>query len=262
MELYFGFAKELLKKGLAQTVETYSDVNLYDKTIQFTDDILFYQKLAKQQGGNVLDIGCGTGRIMQALLEEGISVIGMDLSEDMLEVARKKLESKGHEPILYHGDMRDYHIPEIFSLIIIPYYSMIYIHNDDDRKKVFQSISKHLETGGILAFDFDTGVCEEGESRPWLSMQGMDQRTGEVSVRIAQMKGINKNLRVVNQINYRYTKTSTQITVEASKESTCSAYAMKELLESEGFRINGFYSDYNYTPYKDGEECVVVAEKL
>ena len=63
MEYYFGFAKELLDKGLAETAAPYGKDNLYDLTIQFDDDLDFYLSLAEKKH-RVLDLACGTGRLL------------------------------------------------------------------------------------------------------------------------------------------------------------------------------------------------------
>ncbi len=57
----------------------------------FKDDIAFYKEKAKESGGPILELGCGTGRVTIPLLEEGNEVWGLDLSADMLSQLRKKV---------------------------------------------------------------------------------------------------------------------------------------------------------------------------
>ncbi|MEA4883754.1 MAG: class I SAM-dependent methyltransferase [Clostridia bacterium] len=121
MDLYFGMARRLLDNGLATAVDSYGNDNLYDRTIQFTDDLAFYRDLAKKQGGPVLDIACGTGRVLLHLLGSGYTVVGLDLSAPMLEMSREKARTLGFEPVLHQGDMREFDLEgRRFSLIIIP----------------------------------------------------------------------------------------------------------------------------------------------
>ena len=261
MEKYFGFAKELMDKGLAKECSFYEDNKNYDHTIEMTEDIPFYLSLAKVNPGKVLDIGCGTGRVMAPLLKEGIETVGMDLSEDMLTIAKSKLLKLHSDPRLVQGDMKDFEIPGPFSLIIIPNFSMIYIHSDTDRKRVFKCIYKHLAPGGKLAFDFDASVETPETSKPWLSLQHVDHLSGEITIQTAQRKVSSKNQRLMNIISYTYKKVETLITAESVLESTCSAVHMKSILEQEGFVVEGLYSNYQHRPYDTGEVCVVVAKK-
>lgn len=261
MEKYFGFAKELMDHGLATERSAFEENRIYDKTIDFVEDIPFYLALAKSSKSKVLDIGCGTGRIMGPMLESDVEIVGMDLSEDMLKIAREKLQPISREVVLLQGDMRDFEIPEQFSLILIPYYSMIYMYSDEDRKKVFQCVYKHLEPGGKFAFDFDAAVETPGVSKPWLSLQDLDGNTGEITLQTAQMKVTEENLRLMNILYYTHKKDETIITAESILEATCKADHMKALLEQEGFLVEGIYGGYDYRPYDNGEVCVVVAKK-
>lgn len=260
MNQYFGLAKDLLDRGLAREAASYDKNNTYDTAIQFTADLEFYTGLAVEQQGKVLDIGCGTGRVMLPLLREGIDVTGMDLSPHMLKAAADKLGKEGFSPELHQGDMRDFSLPKHFNLIIIPYYSLIYMTTDQERSKVLQCCYSHLASGGMLAFDFDAGTNTPGLSRPWLGFQETDTNGG-VTIQTAQMNQVQEHLRIVNIITYRFKGPDSWIDVSASVEASIPTPRMKTLLEKAGFAVRGFYQDYSYTPYSGGEECIVIAEK-
>lgn len=260
MEKYFGLAKELMDKGLAREIESYDENNTYDTAIQFTDDLEFYIRLAKKQGGKVLDIGCGTGRVMLPLLQAGIEVQGMDLSAHMLSIAADKLSKAGFSPALSQGDMQNFSIPQEFKLIIIPYYAMIYMTSDQERSSVLECCHRHLAPGGVFAFDFDAGINPPGLSKPWLGFEKVDP-DGTVTIQTAQMNQVQQDLRIINMITYRFQGVKSRIDVNASIEASIPTARMRELLEEAGFVVKGFYRDYQYTPYSDGEECIVIAEK-
>lgn len=262
MQKYFGIAKKLLDKGLAREGFSYDANNTYDDAITFTDDIEFYVSLSKKQGGKVLDIGCGTGRVMLPLMRAGIDVIGMDLSPHMLVKAKAKLGMAGFTPEVYEGDMKDFALPYEFSLIIVPYYSMIYMHSDDDRSSVLRCCFKHLKLGGVLAFDFDAGCGTPGMGKPWLGFEKIDESTGAVIIQTCQMNQVTEYLRIINILTHILKGPESHITVSASIEASIPTNHMKIMMQKAGFTVQGFYKDYDYTPHMGGEECVVVAAKL
>ena len=260
MSKYFGLARELLDKGLAREIKAYDENNTYDTAIQFTDDLDFYFNLAKDQGGKVLDIGCGTGRVLLPLMQKGIAMAGMDLSSPMLDLAQDKLARAGFAPELHIGDMRDFSLSQTFNLIIIPYYAMIYMSTDEERSSVLGCCHRHLSPGGVLAFDFDSGISEPGLSKPWLGFEKIDPSIPEVVIQTVQMNQVEEDLRIINMITYRFGP-KPSIDVNASIEASITVPRMKLLLEAAGFTSLAFYKDYEYTVHDGGEECVVIARK-
>lgn len=261
MDMYFGLAKELLAKGLAQAKEAFADNSTYDTAIQFTADLDFYLGLAARQKGPVLDIGCGTGRVLLPLLQAGNQAVGLDSSVNMLSLAQAKLAAAGLEAPLFQGDMRDFDLGRQFSLVIIPYYAMIYMTGDQERRQVFQCCHRHLAPGGLLAFDFDAGRNLPGLSRPWLGFQTVNA-AGQVILQTVQINHLEKQLRIANIITYRLQGKETSIEVNACLEASISPNRMGELLQESGFEVNGFYRDYIYTPYTGGEECIALAKNI
>lgn len=260
MELFFGFARELLERGKAQVAEPYGAHSLYDLLNQFDDDIPFYLGLAQAAPGKILEIGCGSARVLQHLVEAGVDVVGLDASPEMLRQARTRLGGASVE--LVQADMRSFSLPHKFALIMMPYCTFIYATNDQERRAVLENCFQHLQQGGVLAFDFLAGEAEPGEGLPYLALQGVHPFTGEVLVHTVQVKGIRADLRLLNQVSYHMGETGpAKITVQASLEGICRSERVVELLEEVGFSVQGMYSDYNCTPYNGEEFCVVVAEK-
>ena len=87
----------------------------------------FYVDLAKQSEGPVLDIACGTGRILLPCLQAGVDIEGLDLFEPMLKRLRTKATALGLSPQLYQSDMSDFSLPRRYALAMIPFNA--FIHN-------------------------------------------------------------------------------------------------------------------------------------
>ena len=148
-----------LRPALFRAGQPWNDATmarLYD-AFPFSDDVPFYLELAQRQGGNVLEIACGTGRVLVPLAQAGNSVTGVDASPYMLEVAREKLAAAGPEAggraRLLQADMRDFNIEERFDLAIIAVKSIAYLTSRADQQRTLKQIAAHLRDGGMLAID-------------------------------------------------------------------------------------------------------------
>src|SRR5713226_4481605 len=73
-----------------------SFARFYDlDTLEVVDDLPFWINLARRTGGPVLEVGCGTGRVVIPLAESGAHVVGIDVSAAMLAIARDKVSAAG-----------------------------------------------------------------------------------------------------------------------------------------------------------------------
>lgn len=124
---------------------------------KFVQDIPFYLEYAKKSRGEVLEMACGTGRILFPIAREGIHITGLDISQGMLDVARKKLaalEKKDQANVeLVHGDMRDFDLKKKFPLIYIPFRSFQGLLTRDDQGKCLACSRRHLADDGTFILD-------------------------------------------------------------------------------------------------------------
>lgn len=264
MDEFFGFARELLEKGRAKIADIYANAELYDLLVQSELDAQFYLQLAKRRGGRVLDLACGSGRIIPSLLDAGLEISALDLAPKMLARAKTRLGSRASEVEFVLGDMRNFSFARPFDTIMIPYCSLMYMHNDEDRKRVFQCCHENLKPGGYLAFDFLAGEVELGEGFPTLAMQGIHPFTGDILLSVVQVLGVAHDLRLLNQINYVLPEVggAPSITVFSSKEAVVDPKRITELLRETEFTIEGVYNNHLLHEYNGGEECLILAQKF
>ncbi|GAA5529787.1 methyltransferase domain-containing protein [Herpetosiphon gulosus] len=114
-------------------------------------DRFFYRELIAQHGQPVLDIGCGTGRLLLDYLAEDIDIDGIDNSPDMLELCRLKAQAVGLKPNLYQQQLEDLNLPRQYATILIPSSSLQLITEPALVQQALQHVDAHLLAGGVVA---------------------------------------------------------------------------------------------------------------
>lgn len=117
-------------------------------------EIAFWTRTVQTIGQPVLELGCGTGKVLIPLLEQGFDVAGIDNSEDMLARCRTTCQRKGLKPELYEQSMLNMQLPRRFRLIILPSASLSLFTLDDQIRAMFGRVVAHLEPGGAFVYGF------------------------------------------------------------------------------------------------------------
>lgn len=105
----------------------------------------------------IAELGCGTGNITGRLAKEGYDMIGIDISEEMLSVAKTKAEEDGSKNILYLlQDMTEFELYGTVDVILCLCDSINYITEYDDLVQVFKLVNNYLEPNGLFIFDINT----------------------------------------------------------------------------------------------------------
>jgi SAM-dependent methyltransferase len=133
---------------------TFDDGELYDLLCTgLTYGLDFYVGLAREAQGPVLDIACGTGRILLPCAQAGVDIDGLDLYEGMLAPLRKKAAALGLSPTLYQADMGDFRLPRRYALVMIPFNAFGHNLTQEAQIRCLERCREHLLPGGLLAFD-------------------------------------------------------------------------------------------------------------
>jgi SAM-dependent methyltransferase len=145
----------------------------------------FYIEQAGERGGPALELGCGSGRLTIPIAQEGIDIVGADLSPSMLLSARAKGAAAGLRIPFVQADMRQFDLGARFSTILIAGNSLLHLLTIADLKHCFASVRRHLAPGGRLVFDVSkwdlTRLARDpGERHPVLRVNHPER--GEISV--------------------------------------------------------------------------------
>ena len=142
----------------AGATEPFRDAVLYDwEYRRRRDDVAFYRMLAAERGGPVLDLGCGTGRLLIPLAGDGFDVVGLDLSASMLARARAKARRRSRElaarTLLLQGDLRALPLRGPFPLAVMAFHTIQHLVDDHEIVATLREIRRVLSPDGWLAFD-------------------------------------------------------------------------------------------------------------
>lgn len=120
------------------------------------DDRFFYLDVVRKYGQPVLDIGCGTGRILLDFMQQGIDIDGVDNSPEMLALLRQRAEKLGLDQIVYQQEMADLSLPRKYGTILVPSSSFQLLLDPALPPMALRCFYEHLLPGGTLGMPFMT----------------------------------------------------------------------------------------------------------
>lgn len=163
--MYFGIFQDLRALNMPNSHDFdlyegyYSE--FYEAVAGRTDydiPLLMEQAQLKAGQGKVLELACGSGRILMHLANRGYQAVGLDLSDDMLRICRKKQEQlparfRGRIEV-QQGDMTQFELGEKYPLIILSATSISLLQTREQVERLLQTVSEHLAEGGRFVFDY------------------------------------------------------------------------------------------------------------
>jgi SAM-dependent methyltransferase len=260
--------------GFAQVYDKFMDNVPYDKWAEDIRRILINQGISE---GILLDLGCGTGNITRRFAGYGYDMIGIDRSEEMLQIAiEKKYEeelaenSKARDILYLKQDMRNFELYGTVSAIICICDSLNYITKEEELLSVFSLVNNYLEAGGIFLFDMNTEykykeilsenvIAENREDCSFIWENYFDEKENinEYQVTIFVEAEAEEDNR--HQKGRLYEKFS-----EMHYQKAYSVDTVKSLLEKAGMEFIGVYEAFSENPPKETAErvCFLAREKF
>lgn len=139
--------------GFAAVYDMFMDNIPYQEWCEYLADIL---KDYGVEDGLLLDLGCGTGKLTRLLAKKGYDMIGVDMSEDMLELAMEHQAEDGGEILYLLQDMREFELYGTVRAVVSICDSMNYLMEYEDLVQVFSLANNYLDPGGVFVFDLNT----------------------------------------------------------------------------------------------------------
>lgn len=232
----------------------------YDLDLEGYDrDVAMYRELASSRVAegfaDLLELGCGTGRVTAPLAEAGLDVVGVDSSPAMLDVARRRV---GTLPVtLIEGDMREIDLSRRFDAVLIPLGGLQHMETAADVAAALGTVARHLAPHGLAAVDVEAPHPDdlapgpqpllEHWTRPW--------RGGSVTKLVAVEGEPSRGLR---RVTWHYDvqpadgplrRLTARFTLRA-----ITAGELELAARLAGLVVTAWYGDYDLSPVSDGDE--------
>lgn len=229
----------------------------------FADDIPFYCELARRTGGRVLDVMCGSGRLIVPLAQAGLRVTGIDSSAAMIERARMRVAAAGvtARAALHHSDVRSALPAGPYNLAIVALNSFMHLLTIEDQLAALARIHNVLNPGGLLAIDVFNPHAR--------NLAGCDgelvlDRTFRLDDDALVCKFVAQRADMAQQINnvtFVYDELDAnggvRRTVHPMALRWFYRYELEHLLERAGFVVEAVYGSYDLDPFLSGSDIML-----
>jgi SAM-dependent methyltransferase len=248
----------------------------YDHVAPYRErqDVAFFVELARASGGPVLEIGCGTGRVLIPTAQAGLEIVGLDASAAMLSICRARL---AREPAdvqsraqIVEGDMREFDLGREFRLATIPFRPFQHLITVEDQLACLTSIHRHLADGGKLILDVFNPSLPHLVEEPYLAEfgdePGFTMPDGRKVVRRSRIvaRDLFNQVQDIELIYYvAHPDGREERLVHRFQMRYLFRFEAEHLLARTGFHVEAVYADYDRSPYgsKSPGELILVAAK-
>lgn len=233
------------------------------------DDLPMYRDFALAADGPILELGCGTGRVLVLLAQEGHALTGLDSSEAMLNVARIKVQAAGvgNQVKLVRGDMCDFKLPDSFNLVIIPINTFMHCHDMERQLACLRCACRHLVPGGRLVIDLfhpDLQTLLESDGRLLLRGEVVDPDTGHtlqhyVTRRVELATQTQHTTFVIDEMD---ASGNVRRSLFPFRMRFVYRYEMELLLRLAGYSLEAVYGSYDLEPFDSESEKMIFVARL
>lgn len=225
-------------------------------------DVEYYSERLSQVKGKILEPAVGTGRILIPLLEQGLSIEGFDLSEEMLTYCRDNLTLANKDANIFLADMETFQSESHYEAIILPAGTFLLIDDDDKAMHILANFYHHLKPNGRLIVDlFLQPEFSESSSH----YRTFTNKQGElITLQITQSEM--NHIKQTTTSHHRYDKWKDGTCIDSEFEIfTLKWYGINEfkrLLMQIGFKDIVISADYSYQQYPTNRNQVITFEAI
>jgi cyclopropane fatty-acyl-phospholipid synthase-like methyltransferase len=233
----------------------------------FDEDLNLYTNFAELCGSPVLELACGSGRLLVPLAREGYELTGVDSSARMLKLAQEALEQAGvaAQCTLVQESMSTLHLGQKFRLAFIALGSFGHVCSRQEQRQTLATVRNHLTSNGKFILDISNADARYMEH---LSGQVLHQGTWQredgalLSHLVSPASSPTKHLLELTHFYEEHQQgEAVRRTVITTHLYLFERNEVELLLEEAGFRITDVYGDYELNPYEhDSPRMIFIAE--
>ena len=242
-------------------------------------DVPFWRNLAVNAGGNVLELGCGTGRVSLPLARAGVKLVGVDRSAAMLDLARRRLVRSGLQRTLrlVQADIRHLPFPattikstprrrsrDRFAMVMAPYGILQSLLYERDLARTLSEIHRVLEPNGTFGLELVADLPSWEEYRKRISLKGWRGRRGGAYVTLVESvrQDPARHRTIFDQEFTERRGRQTRVRRFSLAFRTLSVPQMTRRLERAGFEISALLGDYRGGHWdKRADVWIILARK-
>jgi len=233
------------------------------------DDVPFYRGLAQRCGGRVLEVMCGSGRLLKPLARDGHRLAGVDISAAMLARAHERLVAAGlrDRVELLEADIRERAPDGPFDLAIVAINSFMHLASIADQLAALERIYAALRPGGLLAIDLynpDSRQLAEQSGQVMLDKAFVLDDGTQVQKFVVQQADLAAQ---INHVTFLYDEIDAGGQVRRTTLPFTMRwlyrYELEHLLARAGFAQEALYGSYELDEYHAASELMLtVARKV
>lgn len=240
----------------------------YDLFTEWREDVQFFVAVAKEHGGPILEVGCGTGRLTRQIAGAGIDIDGFDISPERLRIAREAVPERNAVGF-FCQDMRAFSLPRSYRLVMFPYRGLQELATAAEKIQCLSRVHAHLGEGGLVLID---------NYNPSIPMLARDPGTSpRVTERTAPGgETVRRTDRVVSRdyltqtqqleviYDIRHPDGRTEHHAIPYETSYMFRYELEHLLARCGFTTRNVWGGFGFEPFGEGttDELIVLAERV
>jgi ubiquinone/menaquinone biosynthesis C-methylase UbiE len=227
-------------------------------------DRFFYREPIQRYGQPVLDVGCGTGRLLLDFMADGVDIDGVDNSPEMLDLCRQKAQQLGLEPRLFQQVMEALDLPRHYQTILVPSSSFQLVLEPQAAAEAMRRFVAHLQPGGVLIMPFMI-IWKEGDpiETEWSLREKVRPEDGAVARRWSRVRFEVENQLEHTEDRYEISLEGNILASEHHQRSPATRWYTQEqarhLYQEAGLTDIQMFSNFTFEPAKEDDAifCVV-----